>query len=129
MPSLQERTIEVLRSRLDSGVRANANKVVPVRTGRLRRSLRYRVLRRGSDGVVLRATYLPYGDYVNAVGPKRGQRLRPVLYGQMANQLGRAVVDAARIAFLEGVKSWERDGDTFSVKVSTDAASSFKGES
>ena len=91
MATLNGTVRAVLATQINAGLRSQVQRLCPVRTGQLRRSVKIRVLER-HGAIVLRAELADYFRHVGASG----------VSGSLTNAIGKLLLDALRTAVITG---------------------------
>lgn len=103
VPSANKVIADVVRYRIEAGLRAQLERVVPVDTGALRRSLRFEVRQR-RDAVIVRLHFLGYGRVVDA--RNSDANLVAAMSAIMRAQLSEAVAEAGIIFLRLLLNAW-----------------------
>ena len=102
-PSLVGSILGVLTTEINSGFRTNVQKLIPVKSGALKRSLRIRIRQR-HGGVVLAVDLLDYFGHLDAVGVSG--KLVPAIGKLMIQTLQDALISGVSVYFYQRVGAW-----------------------
>ena len=105
MANLHRHLHQCIKARVETGLRPAVRAMVPVRTGALRRSVKFRTLER-HGGIALRVELLDYFRNVQRAVGVPNKNLTAAISGLMVKTLRSAIIDAVENYFLEAVGSW-----------------------
>ncbi len=103
-PSLTGSILGVLKTEINSGFRTNVQRLIPVKSGALKRSLRIRIMQR-HGGVVLAVDLLNYFGHLDAVGVSG--KLVPAIAKLMIQTLKDALISGVSVYFYQLAGAWD----------------------